>query len=439
MHRPARFIFAVCRPLRDAWALAMLALALLAPGAWAADTARAQADLLAGRQALAADEPTRALMAFERCLIRQPHLDACRLGLARAHLLLSEFVQARQALRAVTDPGLRAQAQALAAESRRALSPRADAPGDGARFSAWVQAGVGYDSNANAATTADRVDLAPLTWIVLDPFAQNRASFFQQTALGLDYSAPLNARWQGLASATVRARQYGSAHDVDSIQASASAGVRYTRDGHRLTLRALGQYAGLGGHSYRYLQGASADYSYQLTDRLALGWFGQYFWMQYPGRRWMNAQRGILGLTGVWRWADQRALAYAHLYGGRESAPDDQAPDALSQDIFGGRLGVLWQASARTRLDAGVGYEHRRYDGDDALFVVSRSSPYYAYNQQYPMARTDRQVSAWLGANYAVDRHLSIRPRYEYIRVDSDLIMRTYHRHVIALDVRYAF
>lgn len=415
--------------------ICLLSVLFVAP-AYAAD---AQVDYRVGNGALASDEPTRALMAFERCLIRQPDMDVCRLGQAKAHLLLYEFIQARQALLAVSDPALRSQVEALAAEYRRALPAAADRPDQDERFSAWLQAGLGYDSNANAATTADRIDLAPFTWIVLDSSAQNRPSFFHQAELGLDYSTRINDRWRFLTAATVQTRQYSSAHDVDSIQANLSVGARYAQDRHRLDLRALGQYAGLGGHDYRNFLGVVANYGYQATDRVEVGAFGQYFWMQYPGKRWMNAQRGILGLSGSLRLADGQALAYMRLYGGRESATDALAPDALSQDIYGGRLGALWQLSARTRLDVGMGYEYRRYDGDDALFVVSRSSPYYAYNQQYPMVRADRQTSAWLGLDYAINRRLSIRPRYEYLHANSDLVMRTYRRHVISLDLRYEF
>lgn len=398
-----------------------------------------QADLLIGQRALGIGEPTRALMAFERCLARQPDQDTCRLGLARAHLALYEFPQARQALLSITDPALRSQTEALTAEYQQALASQLVVLDQATHFNAWIQAGLGYDSNANAATTADRIDLPSFRWIVLSPSSQRQGSFFHQTELGLDYATALNARWRLLTTASLRTRNYWTMHEVDSVQADLSLGAQYIQDKHRSTFRTLGQYAGLGAHDYRNLLGVTAEYAYRLTDRFEIGPYAQYFWMQYPGRRWMNAQRGIVGLRGSLQLFDGRALAFAYLYGGRESASSTLAPDALSQDIVGGRLGALWQFSARTRLEAGVGVEHRRYDGNDALFIVSRDSPSYALNQQYPMTRADTQVSAWLGFNYAINRRMSLQPRYQYVHANSDLLLRTYRRHVIAIDLRYEF
>lgn len=58
-------------------------------------------DYLLGLAALAAKQSTHAALAFERCLAVDPGNGTCRLGMARAHIALSEVESARLELNTI--------------------------------------------------------------------------------------------------------------------------------------------------------------------------------------------------------------------------------------------------------------------------------------------------------------------------------------------------
>lgn len=397
---------------------------------------RPEFDLLLGQAALVADEPSIALMAFERCLLVDPALDTCRLGLARSHLALNEFEDARLALQSITDTALADQVRETADLYRSRLAAREQSGHTDTRFTAWIQAGLGYDSNANAATSRNTLDEPPVV-IELSRNSKKRESFFHKTQLGLSYSTPMSENWRFLLDSSVQTRNYWSLHDYDSIQADLSLGARYSKDRNRVTMRALGQHYNLNGRGYRNLYGVAGEYSYALTEQAELGGYVQHTHMQYPGRSWLNANRTTLGLMGSVQLAQGQALAYASLYGGRHDAYHRHAPKSISYDFYGGRLGGLWLITPRARLDAGIAVEQRRYDGKDAIFIAPRNSAAYANNDLSPLARRDTQYSTWLGLNYAINRRVSIRPRYQYTHNKSSFSLREHQRHVFTVDLRY--
>ncbi len=385
---------------------------------------------LLGNAALQLDQPTQAVLSFERCLSAIPDDEACLLGLAQAHMQLNELLQARAVLAALpardSEP-----AKAVVAQYQQMVRARA-VPDDAnavSRFNMWVQAGLGYNSNANTATTVGSVDVPGQDAYRLPSYSRKTDSFFNQALLGLRYSRPLNEHWRLLIDAGVEQRNYWRLSKYNQAIAGASIGLQRNQDRHRLTLKAFGQYYGLGGHSYRSLGGLLGQYAYALDGQTQLGGFLQYTRLHYisPGR-WYgsgvnpDANRFAAGLSWSARLLDDRAVAYISPYTGRESTVHSSAPAWYSYNFTGLQFGGSLLLAPRTRLDLKLSAEHRRYDG-----------------KQWRIQKRQRsnQYDASLGLVYAFDKRLSIRPEYSYGYTSSNNVLRQYRQHVVSLNLRY--
>lgn len=382
-----------------------------------------QFDQTLGQAAIAADVPSRAIFAFERCLIMDPSNTICNAGMARAHLKLSELDAARQILnRGSLDKSSR-QYQDLLSDYRRLVL--GEQRGTDTRFNLWLQAGLGFDSNVNSATTRSRVFLPIIDQDYdLHDASRKRDSFFHQTQIGLNYSTSINENWRFLVDGMLRTKNYWRMHSYDAIIADARIGVQRSKDRHRFTARLMGQYYNLGGHNYRNMLGLSAQYAYAITDTTELGGFIQYANLQYPSNSKFNANRTVLGLNGSQQLANGNALVYASVYGGREATVHKYSNNKhYSYDLAGLQLGAAWLMTPRDRLELNAGVEKRRYDSQDPYFQRKRK---------------DTQYRARLGLVHAVNRKFSIRPSYQYIKTNSSVVLRDYSRHIFMLDFRYA-
>lgn len=382
-------------------------------------------DLMLGQAALAAGRHTRAAFAFERCLAVNPLHGACRLGMARAHMMLNETSGARNELDLIARSAPPPEIRKILNEYLADLTNR-QAPGQDTRLRAYGQIGIGYDSNFNHATTADALAL-PLfnnTVFTLSREGRARDSFYNQLKAGLSYSKPIAPSWRFLADATVSSSLYWETHDYNTLVADIGLGAAYRKDNHQFTIKGMAQNYRLGSHSYRNLVGVLGQYAYTVSPTSELTAFTHVNRMNYPQESVRNAYRYTAGLSWSQLVAGGKAVVYASAYGGKEEAIKSRAADALDYRFGGLRIGGMAMLGPRTRLEVSAGAERRRHDGNEILFLTRRKETVYDTN---------------LGLNYALNRKWSLRPHWRYTRSKSNIPLRDYQRHAVTVSLRYEF
>lgn len=380
-------------------------------------------DQLFGQSALHSDRPSEAAFAFERCLAVDPMNGLCRLGIARAHISLQEVASARSELQILSQASPPTQVQDVIANYIDLLSGT-EAAGQDSRLTSYIQLGIGYDSNINNATARDSMALPLFNDLVfrLTDEGRKKGSGFAQARFNISYSAPIATNWRFLTEANIAATGNRETHHYDTLVSDLSVGLARRANKHQFIGRVQGQNYRLHNRDYRNLLGIVGQYAYAVSDRSEISVFAQGSRLIYPGHRLRNANRYTLGGSWTQGLANDRAVAYLSAYGGKEDAVKRNAPDFYDYKFAGLRAGGMYLLTPRLQIEAGVGAEKRRYKGSDVLFLKPRRDTYY---------------DAYLGFNYAINRKLSLRPQYRYAHNDSNVMLNSFRRHVVTLNVRY--
>jgi opacity protein-like surface antigen len=380
-------------------------------------------DYLFGQAALAADQPTRAALAFERCLATQPGNGACRLGMARAHIALTEVEGARMELATISSSSPPAEVQSAVATYLGLLANVQEGSYD-SRLSSYIEMGAGYDSNFNSATSLVNMALPAFGGAVftLSRDGRRRSSGLNQAAFNLRYSTAVAQDWRLFVETNIAATGNWATHDYNTLVSDANIGVIRRADKHQFSARAQAQNYVLGGHSYRNTVGVLGQYAYSVSQRSEFSAFAQASHLNYPDFRLRDVRRYTGGVSWSQALASDRAVAYASVYGGWEETVKGNAPKGFNYKFSGLRLGGLYLLTPRLKLEGGVGAEQRSYRGQDVLFRARRSETFY---------------DSYFGLDYAITRKLSLRPQYRYSHSDSTIPLRDYQRHTLSVNLRY--
>lgn len=390
---------------------------------------RVDFDLLYGQAALRADHPSTAAFAFERCLAVAPRHGLCRLGMARAHIALNEARSAGLEIDRIRQSRPPAPIQEAIDQYKDLLAGIED-PGPDARLSAYVQMGLGYDSNINNATHASSMAIPAFNDLDLHLSRDGRSqdSAFGELRFHVNYSRRLSTDWRLLVQANASATGYDKTSRYNTTVSDFSIGAMRSADRHRFIGRLLAQNYRLSDRSYRNTFGFLGQYTYSVTDQADVSLFAQASRLNYqnspsrPSNHLRTANRYNVGASWSQGLANGRAVVYATAHGGTSKTTKRQAPRAYDYGFGGLRAGGMYLLGPKLQLEAGAGMEKRKYRGDDRLYLKRRNDTFY---------------DAYLGLNYAINRKLSIRPQYRYYKNDSNMTLYGYKRHVFTVNLRY--
>ncbi|NYT65023.1 DUF560 domain-containing protein [Alcaligenaceae bacterium] len=382
-------------------------------------------DYLLGQSALGAGEATRAAFAFERCLSVNSLNGLCRLGMARAHMALTEVDSARLELSTIAQSAPPTEVEQVITDYLDELSGTESGHNRDTRLRAYVQLGIGYDSNINTAPSESSMAIPLFNDLVmgLSREGRSRESGFNQAAFNVRYSTPMgNGNWRFVADGNLAATGNWATHRYNTAVTDIGVGATYKAYRHQFTGKVLGQNYNLGGHNYRNMVGVLGQYAYTVSDQAEFSGFLQASQMRYPDMRLRDTYRYTGGVSWAQALAANRAVTYASVYGGWEDTIRSKAPDNYQHKFAGLRIGGMYMATPRLQLEAGVGAERRRYDGQEILFL---------------RRRTETAYDGYLGFNYSLNRKLSVRPQYRYAKTDSSIPLNDYQRHTFMVNLRY--
>ena len=380
-------------------------------------------DYLLGVAAVESGNLTRGAFALERVLAINPNHKDARAEMAKAHYLLGE----KDAAKAEFNNVLAQNPDAQTKKSIEKLLTAIDkVEGTTTTFAAYLEFGLGWDSNVSSAPNLQSIGVPLFGGLLLDlgSSGKAKADHFMNMAGGISFRQPINEKLAVFGGVSGTNRLNGSEMAFDNSALDLNAGLQYRQNKHNFTAALQDNHFDLDAEGFRHAYGATGQYLYNIDSNNQAGLYVQYSRLNYTGGSDRNADRNVIGLNaGHIFKGDFTPVIFGSIYGGREEARDLKRQD-LSQDILGFRTGGQVSLTNKLQLQASMGVEQRDNDENDIAFLRRRK---------------DRQYDMSLGVNYYPIQDWSIKPQISYSKNDSNIDLNSYDRTVVSVSVRKDF
>lgn len=379
-------------------------------------------DYLLGLAGVEGGEVTRGIFALERVLAIKPnHIDA-RAMIAKGYYRSGETENAKTEFENLK---LLKPSPELSKIIENNLTALDKATGQTTAFAAYLEPGIGYDSNINSATSLGSV-LIGATPINLANNSREQSSSFLSMAGGASFRTPLfgSRHFSFFGSAAGNQRMNWHNENFDTGSHDFTLGLNYKKfiDSFSLAYQSGTFYVDSG--TFRKSDGLLAQWRRDVDDQNQVSVFAQYADIEFPSNNVRNAERAVLGVSWGHVFAGDKApIVYLSPYLGKEDAKANGS-DHLSNDLYGLRLTGQYGFNYRWIGFAGVGYEYRDYDSVEPLFGVSRK---------------DDQYDASLGVRFLPGHDWTIKPQISYVRNDSNVDLFGFERTIISVNFRKDF
>ena len=380
-------------------------------------------DYMLGVAAIESGNLTRGAFALERVLAIKPNHKDARAEMAKAHYLLGEKDAAKAEFNNVL-------AQNPNAQTRKSIEKLLTAiqkiEGTTTTFGAYLEFGLGWDSNVSSAPDLQSIGVPLFGGLLLDLGNSGKAKsdHFMNLAGGISFRQPINEQLAVFGGVSGTNRLNGNEMAFDNSALDLNAGLQYRQNKHNFTAALQDNHFDLDAEGFRHAYGATGQYLYNIDPNNQAGLYVQYSRLNYTGNSDRNADRKVIGINAGHVFKnDFTPVIYGSIYGGREVARDDTRQD-LSQDVAGMRAGGQLNFSSKWQMQASLGVELRDNDENDTAFL---------------MKRKDHQYDASLGINYFPVQGWSIKPQISYSKNDSNIDLNSYNRTVVSVNVRKDF
>jgi hypothetical protein len=362
------------------------------------------------------------VLAIERYVLEFPNDLRARLELARAYFHAGDNVRAREEFEAVAKESPPPDVQAGIDRYLAAIGLR-----EGrykTRTSGYLEAGGGYDSNANAGVAQANIGLPVLGPVTVDQVGVQKSSPFGWLAGAGRIDHPFAPGWSVNASGYANGTFYTDASEFNLASLGATAGLARSSGANLYSVTYAHTEILLDGSRYRWTDGLGLEWRRQLTEQSSFALIPQYARLGYSGE---NAARNsdLYALSAAYRRVWLRPwhpVLNALVFYGEEHNRENR--DDLGRNLYGGAIDVTVSPSPFWAFNGVAGYVDSRYQAPIPLIDTTRH---------------DRNLTLGLSALYLLDARWSVRAEYQYARNTSNLELFEYRRHVGALKLRYDF
>lgn len=384
-------------------------------------------DYLFGLAALEAGQASTATLAFERVLAVTPDHGAARLDMGRAYAALGDLPRARQEFDLALALNPPPAARATIARYQAEMDAREQTPAT--RLTAYVEAGLGSDSNATQGPGSSTLFL-PVFGVnfTLNTANQKTQDDFSQVNAGANLQLRLTDTISLYGGVDSKWRNYNQTTNFNSGSTDLRGGVQWQAG--RNTWRAGVGYNDyrLDSQAYRTISSTGGEFQHALTPHQQLMTFGQYAQVRYGqnGQSSNDVNQWVLGAG----WISQLATTWPAVlslsaYIGNETEADRTRPRTDGdKDFVGLRAGG--QISLSTNLDmyATAGIQAGNYQRPNSLYLQQRTDDVY----ELTLGSIWRFAPAW-----------SFKPQISWTHNQSNLPLNDYQRHELSLLVRRDF
>lgn len=363
----------------------------------------------------------RAVLALERALTVQPGQARIQAELGRALFAVGDNKAARTLLRKARAGEQVPEGAARTIDQFLNAIARVEDATDSA-LGGYIEAGIGYDSNVNSGPAGSNVAVPALGGLVLtlNPAGVERSSSFANVAGGLLARFVLDPRWSVVAGANLSARpNTSSVSGMNTAQADANAGFSYRHERNELIIASQVSTFEYGGRQLRQTAGGTAEWVYRIDGFRQWDSYLQYARLHYPQQSVRDTDRVVLGTSYAHRFR-RGPLAYGGAYIGRE-ATRTEGVDQLGHRLIGLRAGMQAPVTEQWAAFATIGFEYRRFGGDDPFFLIRR---------------TDRQATLNLGMTWDPAPGWRLTPQLALTRVASDSPIADFRKAVLSVTAR---
>lgn len=373
-----------------------------------------------GTAAIEAGRYGEAIVALQRVLAVQPDNAPARAELARAYAMAGDIDTARREFGTVVqDPTLPDPVRQRFTGLIHQLDRQID--GGGQDVSGFVEAGIGYDSNINAATDLTQITIPLFAFLGpgrLGAGARAQEDGFYQIDAGASVVSAVGRQDRVFASALFNWRDNFESNPFDIASLTGTAGYSHSfGNSDVVSLSGQVQKFWLGRDGYRTAFGAIGQYTHLLDGGAALAASAQWTRLDYDTDPLRDADRYAFGLGYV----TPRASIKASI--GHDETRDPLG-DAQSNTFAQITAGAEVPVAERIAVIAGAGFDLRRYDAADVLFTVERE---------------DERLDASLGLKIAITDTLIFQPQATLTRNWSNIALYDYERWTASAALRFEF
>jgi tetratricopeptide (TPR) repeat protein len=380
-------------------------------------------DFLLGLAALEIGKNTNAVFALERVLAVDPNHVRARAEIARAYAALGETKTAKQEFETVKQQGVPPE---VAVTIDRVLSAIERIEDEGrTTVRGYVEGTIGHDTNINSATS-DRNVAVPVfggAIFTLGPGGVRRSDSFTSFGGGLSLRKPLDREWALTAGLNGSKRMNFDVDEFDTGSTDAHLGVvrTYGKDVFSAALQ-YNQFW-VDNNRYREAAGITAQWQHNYDARHQASLYVQYSDLRYMSQEVRNADRFVAGANFAKAMPGFKTVFYGGAYLGEEVAKKDNF-EHLGHTLYGMRIGAQHEIHRDARAFANLGYEHRRYGGEDPFFLKTR---------------TDNQWNLGVGVAWTPAKNWRVTPQFQYTDTRSNVALNRFRREVLSVTVRREF
>lgn len=361
-----------------------------------------------------------AVIALQRVLAVQPDNAPARAELARAYAMAGDVDTARAEFATVVeDPSLPDPVRQRFTGFVRQFDKQI--AGGGSDVSGFVEARAGYDDNINTATDLTTLTIPLFSFLgpgTLGAGARAQGDEFYEVSGGVSGVTAIGRQDRLFGSVLGNWRDNFDSRTFDQAALTGTAGYAHSfANKDVVSVSGQVQKFWLGHDGYRTAYGVIGQYTKNLTEGRAMTVSAQWNRLDYDNDPLRDTDRFSIGVGYI-----TRNIA-ANVTGGKEETRR-QPGDAQSNWFVGANVAGEFAVSERVALLGGVGFDLRRYDQADALFLVERS---------------DERLDVQAGVKFAVTDNLFLQPRATYSRNWSNIALYDYERWTASVGLRFEF
>ncbi|MBI2295882.1 MAG: DUF2860 family protein [Betaproteobacteria bacterium] len=362
------------------------------------------------------------VLALERYIANFPDNVQARLELARGYFILGEDLRAREEFTEVLKA--RPPAAVVANIERYLDSIRARESAYRTTAGAFVEFGLGYDSNINGGVSNANITVPNLGLITVVPAGVKIGSSFAQATAGANIVHPVAPGVALFGSIGADFRMHNIHQEFDQRNLGVAGGASYLKENDLLRATVSFNTLDVDYNRFRDVTALTGEWTRQLDQLQAVSGFLQYATLDYAGGNDVRDSR-LTGIGAGYRrafiapWRPLLSLSASYAQEDNRRSRDD-----LARDIWSFRAAVSATPAPKWAVSAGATFQYSDYDAQDPLFATTRRDKYYA---------------ADFTASYAVTRTLSLRGELLLSKNESNIALFEYKREVAAVKVRYDF